>query len=114
MIKSELVKRVAEQKPDLYPRDVEKIINAMLDEIVAALARRDRVELRGFGAFSVRDRRARTGRNLRTGAHVTVEPKSIPYFKTSKDMREKRAGMAKWDKFVRAMLAKKRPLKLVA
>jgi integration host factor subunit beta len=89
MIKSELVKRIAEQKPDLYPRDVEKIINAILDEIVAALARRDRVELRGFGAFSVRSRRARTGRNPRTGAHVTVEQKSVPYFKTGKEMRER-------------------------
>jgi integration host factor subunit beta len=86
MIKSE---RIAEQKPDLYPRDVEKIINAILDEIVAALARRDRVELHGFGAFSVRSRRGRTGRNPRTGAHVTVEQKSVPYFKTGKEMRER-------------------------
>jgi len=89
MIKSELVKRIAARKPDLYPRDVEKIINAILDEIVAALARGGRVELRGFGAFSVRVRRARTGRNPRTGAHVTVDQKSVPYFKTDKEMRER-------------------------
>jgi integration host factor subunit beta len=68
---------------------VEKIINAILDEVVAALARGDRVELRGFGAFSVRNRRARTGRNPRTGAHVTVEQKSMPCFKTGKDLRER-------------------------
>jgi integration host factor subunit beta len=89
MIKSELVKRIAARKPDLYPRDVEKIINVILDEIVAALARRDRVELRGFGAFSVRDRRARTSRNPSTGALVTVDQKSVPYFKTGKEMRER-------------------------
>jgi integration host factor subunit beta len=87
VIKSELVKRIAAPKPDLYPRDVEKIINAILDEIVAVLARGDRVELRGFGAFSVRDRRALTHRNPRTGAHVTVDQKSVPYFKTGEEMR---------------------------
>jgi integration host factor subunit beta len=89
MIKSEVVKRIAAQKPDLYPRDVEKIVNAILDEIVAALARGGRVELRGFGAFAVRVRRARTGRNPRTGAHVTVDQKSVPQFKTGKEMRER-------------------------
>jgi len=60
-----------------------------LDEIVGALARRDRVELRGFGAFSVRYRRARTGRSPRTGAYVIVDQKSVPYFKTGKEMRER-------------------------
>lgn len=70
MIKSELVQRIAESNPHLYQRDVENIVNAILDEIVAALARGDRVELRGFGAFSVKARPARTGRNPRTGAHA--------------------------------------------
>ena len=70
MIKSELVQRIADRNPHLYLRDVEKIVNAILDEIVKALARGDRVELRGFGAFSVKHRDARPGRNPRTGAHV--------------------------------------------
>ena len=61
----------------------------MLGEITAALARGDRVELRGFGAFSVKHRPARTGRNPRTGAHVSVDQKSVPFFKTGKEMRER-------------------------
>jgi integration host factor subunit beta len=68
MIKSELVQRIASQNPHLYQRDVENIVNAILGEIVAAMARGDRVELRGFGAFSVKNRPARMGRNPRTGA----------------------------------------------
>jgi integration host factor subunit beta len=89
MIKSELVQRIALQNPHLYQRDVENIVNAMLDEITAAMARGDRVELRGFGAFSVKHRPARTGRNPRTGAHVSVGKKSVPFFKTGKEMRER-------------------------
>ena len=89
MIKSELVQRIAEQNPHLYQRDVENIVNAILGEIIAALARGDRVELRGFGAFSVKNRPARTGRNPRTGAHVSVDQKSVPFFKTGKEMRER-------------------------
>jgi integration host factor subunit beta len=89
MIKSELVQRIAEHNPHLYQRDVENIVNAILDEIVAALARGDRVELRGFGAFSVKHRPARAGRNPRTGAHVPVDEKSVPFFKTGKEMRER-------------------------
>jgi integration host factor subunit beta len=89
MIKSELVQRIAEHNPHLYQRDVENIVNAILDEIVAALARGDRVELRGFGAFSVKHRPARAGRNPRTGAHVPVDQKNVPFFKTGKEMRER-------------------------
>jgi integration host factor subunit beta len=89
MIKSELVQRIAEANPHLYQRDVEHIVNAILDEITEALARGDRVELRGFGAFSVKSRPARTGRNPRTGAHVSVEEKCVPFFKTGKEMRER-------------------------
>ena len=89
MIKSELVQRIAEQNPHLYQRDIENIVNAVLGEITAALARGDRVELRGFGAFSVKHRPARTGRNPRTGAHVSVAQKSVPLFKTGKEMRER-------------------------
>ncbi len=87
MIKSELVLRIAEQNPHLYQRDVENIVNAILDTIVDALARGDRVELRGFGAFSVKKRDARVGRNPRTGETVEVSEKVIPVFKTGKEMR---------------------------
>lgn len=89
MIKSELVQRIAEANPHLYQRDVENIIDAILDEVTRALARGDRVELRGFGAFSVKSRPARTGRNPRTGAQVKVLEKVVPYFKTGKEMRER-------------------------
>ena len=89
MIKSELVQRIATRNPHLYLRDVEKIVNAILDEITGALSRGDRVELRGFGAFSVKHRDARIGRNPRTGAHVPVNEKTVPFFKTGKEMRER-------------------------
>ena len=89
MIKSELVQRIATQNPHLYQRDVENIINAILGEIIAAMARGDRVELRGFGAFSVKHRPARTGRNPRTGVAVQVEEKWVPFFKTGKELRER-------------------------
>jgi integration host factor subunit beta len=89
MIKSELVTRIAEQNPHLYQRDVERIVNTIFEEIAAALARGDRVELRGFGAFSIKQRPARTGRNPRTGAPVQVEEKSVPQFKTGKELRQR-------------------------
>ena len=89
MIKSELVQRVSSRNPHLYQRDVENIINAILDQIVDAMSRGDRVELRGFGAFSVKVRPARTGRNPRTGAIVPVSEKFAPFFKTGKEMRER-------------------------
>ena len=87
MIKSELIERISTQNPHLYSRDIEKIVNAILNEIASALARGDRVELRDFGVFSVKNRPARTGRNPRTGAHVSVEQKSSPFFKAGKQMR---------------------------
>jgi integration host factor subunit beta len=89
MTKSDLVKRLAAANPHLYLRDVERIVATVFDEISAALARRDRVELRGFGAFSVRPRGARTGRNPRTGNEVTVPDKVVPHFKTGKELRER-------------------------
>ena len=85
MIKSELVQRISTANPHLSQRDVETIVTAILDEIVGAMSRGDRVELRGFGAFSVKNRPARTGRNPRTGAHVSVAQKSVPFFKTGKE-----------------------------
>ena len=89
MIKSELVQRLAEMNPHLYQRDVENIVNAVLDEITQSLAAGRRVELRGFGAFSVKHRPARTGRNPRTGESVEVEEKWVPFFKTGKELRER-------------------------
>ena len=89
MIKSELVQRIADRNPHLYLRDVENIVNAILDEITDALTRGDRVELRGFGAFSIKQREARLGRNPRTGEHVEVDEKVVPFFKTGKEMRER-------------------------
>jgi integration host factor subunit beta len=89
MTKSELIQRLAELNPHLYQRDVERIVATIFEEIAAALARGDRVELRGFGAFSVKARQARVGRNPRTGQHVEVEDKVVPFFKTGKEMRER-------------------------
>ena len=87
MIKSELIKRIGSQNPHLFERDIEKIVNAILEEMVEALRRGDRVELRGFGAFSVKLRDARQGRNPRTGAVVAVSKKAVAFFKTGKEMR---------------------------
>jgi integration host factor subunit beta len=87
MIKSELVQRIAAQNLHLYQRDIENVVKAILGQIMAALARGDRVELRGFGAFSVKVREARTGRNPRTSALVPVSKKAVPFFKAGKEMR---------------------------
>jgi integration host factor subunit beta len=84
MLKSDLVRRIFDQNPHLYERDVANIVNAILGEIIKALARGDRVELRGFGTFSVRSRRARIGRNPWSGAAVAVEKKAYPFFKTAR------------------------------
>ncbi|MEC9250689.1 MAG: integration host factor subunit beta [Pseudomonadota bacterium] len=92
MIKSELIDRLAEANPHLYHRDVERVVNTILDGVTDALARGDRVELRGFGAFSVRQRPARTGRNPRTGESVSVKEKHVPFFKTGKELRERVDG----------------------
>ncbi|MEL6751013.1 MAG: integration host factor subunit beta [Pseudomonadota bacterium] len=89
MIKSELVQRIAAKNQHLYQRDVEAMVNAIFDEITGALMRGDRVELRGFGAFSVKHREARTGRNPRTGEAVPVDEKFVPFFKTGKELRDR-------------------------
>ena len=89
MTKSELILRLAETNPHLYQRDVERIVATVFDEISAALARGQRVELRGFGAFSVKRRDARQGRNPRTGEQVAVTSKRIPFFKTGKQLRDR-------------------------
>ncbi len=89
MTRSQLILRLAEQNPHLFHRDVERIVATVFEEISEALARGDRVELRGFGAFSVKRRSARVGRNPRTGETVHVAAKSLPYFKTGKQLRER-------------------------
>jgi len=89
MIKSQLVARLTQRYPHLYHRDVKRIVSTVLNEISDALAKGHRVELRGFGAFSVKSRPARTGRNPRTGASVTVEEKKAPFFRTGKELRER-------------------------
>ncbi|MEO5337747.1 MAG: integration host factor subunit beta [Magnetospirillum sp. WYHS-4] len=92
MTKSELIQKLAEANPHLYQRDVERIVTTIFDEIADSLSRGDRVELRGFGAFSVKERGARSGRNPRTGQTVSVDSKYIPYFKTGKELRIKLNG----------------------
>jgi integration host factor subunit beta len=89
MIKSELIQKIANANPHLFHRDIEKIVNVLFDEIVMTLARGDRVELRGFGAFTVKHRAPRTGRNPRTGTTVAVSEKFVPFFKTGKELRER-------------------------
>jgi integration host factor subunit beta len=89
MTKSELIQRIAEMNPHLYHRDVERIVTTIFDEVGEALAQGNRVELRGFGAFSVKHRDARVGRNPRTGSAVAVSEKYIPFFKTGKQLRER-------------------------
>ncbi len=89
MIRSELIQKIADENPHLFHRDVERIVNTVFDRITMAMANGDRVELRGFGAFSVKKRDARTGRNPRTGESVHVEEKHVPFFKTGKLLRDR-------------------------
>jgi integration host factor subunit beta len=92
MIRSELIQKIADDNPHLYQRDVEKIVNTIFEEITDALAAGNRVELRGFGAFSVKRRESRTGRNPRTGEAVAVDEKFVPFFKTGKLLRDRLNG----------------------
>ena len=89
LIKSQLIQNITEANPHLFVRDVERIVNTIFNEISNSLASGKRVELRGFGAFSVQHRKQRIGRNPRTGASVNVEEKYIPRFKTGKELRLK-------------------------
>ncbi len=89
MIRSELIQKIADENPHLYQRDVERIVNTIFEEIIEAMARGNRVELRGFGAFSVKSREGRIGRNPRTGEAVAVEEKAVPFFKTGKLLRDR-------------------------
>lgn len=89
MIKSELVQKIADKSPHLYHRDIERIVNTILDEVISAMKDGNRIELRGFGAFSVKSRNARMGRNPRTGSSVEVIAKRVPFYKTGKELRER-------------------------
>lgn len=89
MIRSELIHIVTLRNPHLYQQDVEKIVGTILDDIANALAAGDRVELRGFGVFSVRHRPSRSGRNPSNGTAVFVEEKWTPFFRASKEMQER-------------------------
>lgn len=92
MIRSELIQKIADENPHLFQRDVERIVNTVFEEVTNAMARGDRVELRGFGAFSVKKREARVGRNPRTGETVQVDEKYVPFFKTGKLLRDRLNG----------------------
>ena len=89
MIKSELIQKLADENPHLYAKDVERVVNTVFAEIADALCSGDRVELRGFGAFSVKHREARTVRNPHTGEAVAIDEKWTPFFKAGKEMRER-------------------------
>lgn len=94
MIRSELIQKISDENPHLFRRDVERIVNTVFEEIIDAMSRGDRVELRGFGAFSVKRRDSRVGRNPRTGESVEVEEKHVPFFKTGKLLRDRLNGDA--------------------
>ena len=89
MIRSELIKKLEDENPELKTQEIEKIVDLFFNQIVQRLADGGRVELRGFGAFSTRDRKPRVGRNPRTGESVNVPAKRVPYFKPGKEIREK-------------------------
>lgn len=93
MIRSELIQKIAEENPHLFQRDVERIVATVFDEIISAMSRGERVELRGFGAFSVKQRQSRQGRNPRTGETVQVDEKHVPFFKTGKLLRDRLNGL---------------------
>jgi len=92
MIRSELIQKIADENSHLYQRDIERIVNTIFSEITDSMSSGNRVELRGFGAFSVKKRDARIGRNPRTGASVQVEQKHVPFFKTGKLLRDRLNG----------------------
>lgn len=89
MIRSELLQALSADNPDLRPEEIEQVVDIFFEEITQRLAEGGRVELRGFGTFSTRERDARVGRNPRTGEKVDVPAKRVPYFKPGKEMRER-------------------------
>ena len=89
MIRSELLQELHKDNPDVRADEIEQVVDIFFDEIAQRLAEGGRVELRGFGAFSTRERDARSGRNPRTGETVAVPEKRVPYFKAGKEIRER-------------------------
>ena len=89
MIKSQLIAALAEENPHLTQRDIDRVVGVIFESIIHELEGGGRVELRGFGAFSVRERSARPGRNPKTGAAVQVRAKCVPFFKSGKELRER-------------------------
>jgi integration host factor subunit beta len=92
MIKSELIAALARENPHLTQKDIERVVSTVLENMIGSLEGGGRVELRGFGAFSVRDRPARSGRNPRTGTTVKVRAKHVPFFKAGKELRARLNG----------------------
>ena len=109
MIRSELIQKIAEENPHLFQRDVERIVATVFDEIIDAMARGERVELRGFGAFSVKQRQSRQGRNPRTGETVQVDEKHVPFFKTGKLLRDRLNGLDRADERCQARARRLHP-----
>lgn len=93
MTKSELITRLAKKNPHLYQRDIEKIVQAIFDEVIEALSRGDRVELRDFGVFCAKVRKPRIGRNPRTGEQVEVPERATPFFKIGKNLHKRLNGL---------------------
>ena len=89
MNKSDLINKISNLNPSIYQKDANKIVNVFFDTITKALSRNERVELRGFGAFSTKDRKARRARNPKTGSNVDVDKKTVPFFKCGKGLRQK-------------------------
>ncbi len=89
MTRSELIQKLANENSNLHMQDLERVVNVVLEEISGALTRGDRVELRGLGAFSVRERQSRVGRNPRTGEQVNVDSKRTPFFKMGRELKER-------------------------
>ncbi|OJY63736.1 MULTISPECIES: integration host factor subunit beta [unclassified Rhizobium] len=97
MIKSELIELISSRRPFLHLNDAEKIVDAILEEMSEALMRGDRVELRGFGAFSIRHRPPKSGRNPKTNTSIFIEQKWVPFFKAGKEMQERLNAARKFD-----------------
>lgn len=89
MTRSQLVLKIAQLYPNLFVRDIEQVVTLIFDEMANALSQGNRVELRGFGTFFTKQRRPRLGRNPRTGAKVSVEPKVVPFFKTGRKLQQR-------------------------
>lgn len=87
MTKADLIRQLTNDTPALTKRQVEVVVNTIFDSMRDALARGDKIEIRGFGSFRLRDRRMKEGRNPKTGEAVLVPPKKVPFFKVGKELR---------------------------